>query len=350
MDREFKDFDQLLDNLQDEQMTLTSEMLFAVSDMNRNQRQAFAAVWPRINVERRREIIHALVEVTENNIEFDFNAVLRLALIDEDPEVRAKAIYGLSEDEDPELIGPLLQMLQRSEDAQVREQAAISLGRFILLGELGDLDMPRTFAVQEALLDVYNDPQEDTAIRCRALESLAYSSDAVVQDLMEAAYDDKDERLTHSALFAMGRSADPRWQHIVISELESSKSDFRFEAAQACGKLELVEAVHILGGLAQEDPDQEVRGMAIWALGQIGDTEARRIINNLWDRQEEEGDENEFIRLALVEAQEEISFQDEVLDMSYFENDWEDGWDDDWSDEDDLFEDDGDDGSNGHDR
>ncbi len=347
MVKEFKDFNAVLDRLKDSQSPLTSEILSEISDMNRARREAFRLVWPQVDVARRQEIIRTLAETAETNIEFDFNAVMRLALEDEDAEVRAQAIAGLWEDEDHGLIGRLLNILRNDPSEQVRADAAESLGRYILLGELGDLEEFHAFSVQEALLQTFNTQQESVSVRCKALESLAYSSDEAISDLIEAAYNDRDERLAYSALFSMGRSADPRWQGIVIRELENSRPEFRYEAAQACGRLELVEAVHSLGEIAEDDSDLEVRAMAIWALGQIGDTEARRIINTLWDRQEEEGEESDLIRQALFEAQEELAFQQDALDMSFFRNDWMDSWDeeieDDWDETDDE-----DDGSNGH--
>jgi HEAT repeat protein len=333
------DFNEVLTKLRDEQTILTFDMLAELPDMTRSQRNAFSTMWPEIERLRRLSIIKTLVETTEQNIEFDFGAIFRQALEDADAEIRATAISGLWVDEQSDVIGPLLHLMKNDPDEQVREQAAESLGRFILMGELGDLDMIRAFAIQEALLEVYNTPLENIGVRCYALESLAYSSDDAISDLIEAAYHARDERLTHSALIAMGHSADPHWQTILLRELESGRPEFRFEAAQACGTLELVEAVHALGEIAQTDEDRAVRAIAIWALGQIGDIEARRIINTLWDRQEEDDDEIDIIRDALLEAQEEIAFQENVLDMSYFVIDWEDPWDD-FEDEEGIEEDD----------
>ena len=336
-----KNFDDLLNELKDDRSPLTVDMLSEISDMNTTRREAFEKIWPQVSVTRRREIVEALVRMAESNIGFDFNAILRLSLEDGDAEIRTRAIYGLWEDEDPSLIGPLLHILRNDQEERVREQATESLGRFLLLGELGNLDNPRAFAIQEALMEIYHTSEESMILRCRALESLAYSSDEVISDLIRGAYYGKDERLTHSALFAMGRSADSRWQTIVMGELEDAKPEFRYEAAQACGKLELVEAVHTLGEIAQTDPDREVRRMAIWALGQIGDLEARRIINTMWDRQAEEGEENEFIRDALAEAQEELAFREDVLDISFSGYDWE----DEWAEDDEEFDYDEDNGS-----
>lgn len=350
MRKKSENFAAVLDALKDDQAPLTSEILSELSDLDRERRGAFRVTWPQISVVRRQKIIRTLAETAETNIEFDFNAIMRMALEDEDAEVRAQAIGGLWEDEDETLIGRLLHILRHDQAEQVRASAAESLGRYVLLGELGELEESYAFSVQEALLHTFNTPQESVSVRCKALESLAYSSDEAISDLIEAAYNDRDERLAYSALFSMGRSADPRWQRIVLRELENSRPEFRYEAAQACGRLELVEAVHSLGQMAEDDADVEVRAMAIWALGQIGTTEARRIVNTLWDRQEEEGEEDDLIRQALFEAQEELAFQQDALDMSFFGQNWSDDWGESIEDEWDEWDEDDDeeDGSNGH--
>jgi len=341
-----EDFNDLLDKFRNDRSPLTLDLLSEISDMNRARRELFEKIWLQVGVARRRDIVKAMVELAEKDIEFDFNTVLRLSLEDEDAEIRTQAIHGLWEDEDPSLVGPLLYMLRNDQEEQVREQATESLGRFLLLGELGNLDNSRAFAIQETLVETYNNSQESITLRCRALESLAYSSDEVIHDLIEGAYYGEDERLTLRALFAMGRSADSRWQTIVMGELENANPEFRYEAAQACGKLELVEAVHTLGEIAQTDPDREVRGMTIWALGQVGDVEARRIINTMWDQQAEEGEEDEFIRDALAGVQEELAFREDVLDMSFSGYDWK----GEWADDEGEFDYDEDNGSDIHDH
>ena len=132
-----KNFDDLLNELRDDRTSLTSDMLSEISDMSSARREAFEKIWPQVSVTRRREIVEALVEMAESNIEFDFNPIFRLSLEDEDAEIRARSIQGLWEDEDYGLVGPLLHMLRHDQEERVREQATESLGRFLLLGELG---------------------------------------------------------------------------------------------------------------------------------------------------------------------------------------------------------------------
>lgn len=332
------DIAQLMAALLNEKAPLNRALLHTLSDLNAAGRQALGRTWSRIPVKRRRRLMSALLDLTETSVEVDFNSIFRVALEDDDAEIRAQAVGGLWEDEHPSLISPLLRLLSEDTSEQVRAQAAESLGRFVLLGELGKLDMRLAFAVQEALLRAYHSPAEALEVKCRALESLAYSGDEGVVDLLEKAYREGDDRLAACAIFGMGRSADTRWADILIRELSSSKPEFRFDAAQASGELQLAEAVHPLGELAAQDPDTEVRVMAIWALGQIGGQEARRTIESL-----QENEEDDAILEALEDAQEELEFSEDTLDMSLYDDLWDADLDLDELDDEEAYSNNGDD-------
>jgi HEAT repeat protein len=91
------------------------------------------------------------------------------------------------------------------------------------------------------------------------------------------AYEEHDDILRIGAVFAMGRSADPRWNRYVLEELGNNDSAMLFEAARASGELEIEEAVPDLIRLLG-DEDVEIRDAAVWALGRIGGPEARRAL------------------------------------------------------------------------
>jgi HEAT repeat protein len=109
------------------------------------------------------------------------------------------------------------------------------------------------------------------------LESIAYTDNEVVVELIEQAYESADEKLRVSAVFAMGRSADTRWAGQVQQELFSPNPELRYEAARACGELQLTEAVTDLEELV-DDANPEIQETALWALGQIGGDKARAIL------------------------------------------------------------------------
>ncbi len=303
------DFEELLLQISDTENRLSISSLYCLSGMDRDEMLLFQEAWRSMAVERRRQIINFLMEVAEASFEVNFGLVFRFCLGDEDEEVRAAAIEGLWEDHDPALLNPLISLLRDDPSISVRAGAAAALGRYVLLGEL-DKIKARPFAlVREALLETIHSSFEDQTVRQRAIESIAYSSDEGVREIIEAAYYHEDQRMRTSAVFAMGRSADPYWSDLVINELQSSRPEMRYEAAMASGELELAAATPLLANLVN-DPDREVLEAAIWALGQIGGNEARRILYDCY----REGDE--FLCEAVEEALEQLEFMRGVLDIS----------------------------------
>jgi len=303
-------FEELLQQIGDAENRLSISSLYGLSGMDRDRMLLFQKAWPSMAVERRRQIINFLVEIAEASFEVDFGLVFRFCLDDEDEKVRAAAIEGLWEDCDTALINPLISLLRDDPSISVRAGAATSLGRYVLLGELDKIKAQRLARVREALLETIRSPAEDLEVRRRAVEAIAYSSEEGVRDIIEAAYyDEEDERMRTSAVFAMGRSADLYWSDLVINELESARPEMRYEAARASGELELEAAIPFLANLLN-DPDREVLEATIWALGQIGGNEARRILYACY----EDGDE--FLCAAVEEALEHLEFMHGLLDIS----------------------------------
>ncbi len=303
------DFEKLLQQIGNTDSRLSVSTLYGLSGLDRAEAQLFQETWPAMAIERRRQIINFLVEIAEASFEVNFGQVFRFCLGDEDEKVRAAAIEGLWEDNDTVLINPLISLLQDDPSISVRAGAATSLGRYVLLGELDKIKAHHFSLAEEALLETIGSPLEDLEVRRRAVESIAYSSDEGVGEIIETAYYDDDERMRTSAVFAMGRSADPCWSDLVINELESSRPEMRYEAAMASGELELADATPFLANLVN-DPDREVLEAAIWALGQIGGNEARRILYECY----REGDE--FLCEAIEEALAQLEFMRGFFDIS----------------------------------
>ncbi|MBL7184035.1 MAG: HEAT repeat domain-containing protein [Anaerolineae bacterium] len=302
-------FEELLQQIGDSENRLSISSLYGLSGMDKAETLLFQKTWPLIAVERRCQIINLLVEIAEASFEVNFDRVFRFCLGDEDEKVRAAAIEGLWEDHDTALLNPLITMLRDDPSISVRAGAATSLGRYVLLGELVKIKARHFALVREALLETIRSPFEDLEVRRRAIEAIAYSSEEGVREIIETAYYDEDERMRASAVFAMGRSADPYWSDLVVNELESSRPEMRYEAARACGELELSATIPLLADLIN-DPDREVLEAAIWALGQIGGNEARRILYDCYR------EDDEFLCEAVGEALEQLDFMRGVLDIS----------------------------------
>lgn len=251
--------------------------LTALSNLGRAEQDRFHEAWRGISPQRRRELVAALLELSEAHFDLAFNDLFRWLLEDDDPLVRARAIDGLWEDANIRQITPLLGLLHGDPAPEARAAAAISLGRFVLLGELGEIDEQAAWRVEEALRKAYDGREREPAVRRRILESLAYSGRDDVGTYILEAYQQDDRDMQISAVCAMGRNADTRWRPYVLAELSSADNALRFEAVRASGELGLDDAVTDLIDLLGEK-DIELRDSAIWSLGQIGGQQALRAL------------------------------------------------------------------------
>ena len=271
--------DTLLNELYENPEMPAQASLYHLSNLDPQDVTRVREVWVCIPVALRRQMITRLVELAEADFEVNFGEVFRLGLEDEDAKVRTVAIEGLWEDKDVRLVPILTTRLREDEDITVQAAAATSLGRFILLGELDKIRPDPYTLAYESLLTACQDVEEHMEVRRRALESLAYVNNETVKNLVRKAYTAPEEKVHISAVFAMGRSADTCWAKQVRQELFKPNPELRYEAARACGELQLREAVSELGELA-DDADPEVQEAALWALGQIGGQEARQILEH----------------------------------------------------------------------
>jgi len=330
--------EQLLQKLIQERDDPEQIDLYALSDLTTKDAETVRQQWEMVDVARRRAVVADLVEMAQEDIDLELGRFLRIALRDSDAAVRQSAVTGLWEEVAPDLVGPLVQFLQSDPDESVRAAAATGLGGYILAGELDELDTALAMRAEEALLAVLNNDQDPIEVRRRALESIAYSGEAGVRQLIEDGYYHSDPTMRVSAVFAMGRSADVRWRGLVRAELQSPYAEMRAEAAIASGELGAKSAAEDVSALLQ-DVDERVRLAAIVALGRIGGPVAQDALEAMLLS------DNALEVEAADAALEEMQFFDQMDAVSLFddadEEEWEESEDDDeWYDElnDDLGE------------
>ncbi len=324
--------DELLRRLAGAAQMPDGQQLAALSDLGVADMALARSVWPSIPVDRRRQVLQVLIGQAAEDLTLQLGRLLRIALDDSDAAVRVLAIQGLWEDDDPSLIGPLIALLQRDPAVEVRAAAAAALGAFVLAGELGELEGALAMRAEEALLAVLHDEQQPLEVLCPALESIAYSGEVGVRQLIEEAYYTAQEELRLSAVAAMGRSADVRWRGLAQAELRSTSAAMRAQAANACAELEAQAALRDLVELLIEDSDRAVRLACIHALGRIGGRDAREALASV-----AEGDDADEAAAADV-ALEEMAFYADGGGVPLFDESQEelDGWDvDTWDEADD---------------
>lgn len=297
-----------LEELKDPSRPLLTSGLGQLSALLPEEASLLSQAWLQIEVARRRQILRWLLDLAEDNVEMDFDAVFMIALKDDDAEARSLAVQGLLEHEGRDVIAPLIDVLRKDPSATVRAEAAVALGSFVLRAEFQQLGATDSRRIEEALRASIDDAGESPEVRGRALESIGALSTSGVRGSIENAYRSGEWRLRVGAVHAMGRNCDPYWLPVLTEELASDAPEMRFEAATACASCCGESVVPFLKPLL-EDEDAEVQEAAIAALGEIGGDEAKRALAEIDDHPEPR------VREAVAAALEEIEFNEGPLGL-----------------------------------
>jgi HEAT repeat protein len=274
-------------------------LLFGIADLTESDVEKIEPVFKSLDVTTRRILLQMMVDASDSDPRLIYNEFGLMALNDSDGEVRRVAVEILEDSESGYVMNRMIRLAQQDKSLDVRAEATRVLGNFVLLGEVGDLSEDKFTRVQECVINILNDEREDLDVRRRALESIANSSHEIVAPAIESAYQSDDSRLRISAVVAMGRTADERWESTVMQELINTNNDeMRYEAARAAGELQIQEAVTHLGRLLA-DEDREGQEIAINALGEIGNRESIRMLNIAMEQAEAAEDDD---MIDIIEA------------------------------------------------
>jgi len=266
------------------------------SDISPLELKTVQDTWPRVKPDRKLSLLNGLLSMVESDTLVNFEVFARAILNDSEAAVRVLALRLLEECDDIKLIPTFIDLLKNDPDLNVRVEAANALNLFVDLGELEEISEEVYGEVHAALLEAAKGAEE-TRLRRRALESLGWSSNSEVVELVESAFDGNiDWRL--SALVAMGRSADDRWEDRVLRSLLDDNDKIRKAAVQSAGMLAFKSARLPLLKMLESDDNGDVMSAAIWSLSQIGGEDVQTYLENLLDETEDE-DLIDFIEEAL---------------------------------------------------
>ncbi len=300
-------FKNVLDHLLDSKKDIPQSHLKHYSDLDPKSLRLFLDVWSSVKAPRKLLLLDHLLAYLETDNIVSYEGIGYALLDDADGEVRARAIRLLAEADDPNLGRTLIEIFLNDADLAPRMEATTLLGEFILLGELEKLKEELQGKIEDALISVVRS-EDNPTLRKRALEALSYSSRPEIAALIESAFERSDPAWVASALRAMGRSHDERWNEEVIGRLLDEDPRIRFAAVEAAGELGIQEASPILLQMLEDDEeDDDVASAAIWSLSQIGGDETRIYLLNLIENTEDE-DLVEFLEDAL----ENLDFNEEM--------------------------------------
>lgn len=283
-------FEEALEELRTDDESLPSPALIVgLSGLTPAQVEELAPVWEGLSPTYKRILMQMLVDAAVSNFELDFRPIGHAALYSPRADVRQAAIELLWEDESKNLLEQLAHIAQNDDVVEVRAEATKGLGRFVLLGEMGDFPEETVAILQDILLEMIADKDEDVLVRRFAIESIANCTRKEIPKLIAEAYRSLDSDMRLSAVIAMGRSCDNRWENEILDELSNSDEDTRIAAIRSAGELQLSEGVgQIIKNI--RDGEREEQEIAIWSLGEIGGKEAVRVLESLQEGAEDAGD------------------------------------------------------------
>lgn len=220
-----------------------------------------------------------------------------------------------------DLAATLLTIAGSADEAeQLRARATISLGPVLEQADTDGFEDPddvpiteRTFHnIQDSLEKLYRDNSTPKEVRRRSLEASVRAPQTWHQDAIRHAYSSGDKEWMLTAVFSM------RWvrgfDDQILLALKSGDPEIQYEAVNAAGNWELDAAwSHIVELLNDAHSPKPLLLAAIGAVGSIRPAEAREILVDLADSDDEEIAEaiDEAMAAAKVSTDEEDEEDDE---------------------------------------
>lgn len=303
----------LADLLRNPETQLTDGILRQFSDLDPATLKAVLPAWGEVQPERRRTAVGRMAELFEEDTRLSFEDFARAAITDPDPLARAASVRLLAESDDPDDAALLVDVLKNDADLDPRLQAARALAGFVELGELEELAAETFDSVVEALLKTLQ-RDEPAELRRACLESVGFSSRPEVVDLTSHYLANPDSHWVASALRAVERSGDSRWNDQVVELLMSPNDDVRMTATEAAGSLYIEAARPLLLKMLEDEDNPEVYLAIIWSLSQIGGEDVEVTLESLL----EESDDDDLVDFV-EEALENLAFNEGGKDFPFLE-------------------------------
>lgn len=296
-------------------------LLYRFSDLSLEEFDQFKVVWTAAPDEKRRIIARHLADISEENFVVDYAPLCHYFLSDSMAEVRKAGLDALWDSTDVKMISPVIALLENDPDNEVRALAGATLGHYVLMGEWGQVMAKNEARIIAALLGQFDDVDTPEVVQRAVLESLGGAAHERVPAIIREAYYGGDELMQVSAIFAMGRNADPEWIPLIIEELDNYWLEMRLEAIRAAGAIGASDGVaRLIEILGEGDLEEQI--VIVGALAQIGSDQALALLQRLADDPEAEE-----LHEAIEEAMEEAMWLSGGVDFSLFDMD---GADDDW--------------------
>jgi HEAT repeat protein len=308
-------FSNVIEALLDHSRPFHTKYLHRFSDMEPEDFSSLKKIWSRVHIERKITLLEDLEELEEHETTVVFDELAKFALNDENASVRVSAIKILWESPDIKLIPRLIDLMENDPDRLVRAEAVSALGIYVYKGELEEIPSETYAHIGDKLLKILMDPNDSNIQRC-ALESLGFSMRQDVRYHIQKYFESNDIEWMKSALIAMGRSADTRWEKPIINMFNHPNADIRFEAIRAAGELELSSAREPLLNLLTQtnDLDDDTLAAVVTSLSHIGGDEVHEALEDLLERTHDD-----VMTDHIEESMEYLDFVDGLPELNLFD-------------------------------
>lgn len=299
----------VLEKIKQNADNLTDKQLEVFSDIDSQGLKTFLVSWKDVPAENKVKFIQQLRINYEQSTLVSYENLGIALLDDESPSVRENALTLIAETSRTQISEKIIQMARKDESEAVREGAVKLLGSFVYLYELEEAPGFNVLNTENALLISHKEDQPRVARA--ALESLGYSSRPEVPDLIEQAFEKKDNSWLTSALIAASRSNDNRWAGNILNCINDPDTVVRLAAIVAAGEMGLKLARQPLLNMLEEmdeEMEQDVYEAIIWSLSSIGGEDVRTYLETI---------------LAECEDDEQAVFLDEAMTNLSFTEDME---------------------------
>jgi hypothetical protein len=268
-------FTEVLSALKDGSQPFHPKFLQRFSDINTRDLSTFKKTWGSVSTIRKVNLLQDLEDLSDSETLVCFDDVAKIGLTDPDADVRALAARLLWESEDVTLIPVFQKMMEKDPEPIARAAGAAALGRFVLIGEIDEIPSEIHQQVEDSLLLVCTGKDVPKVI------------------------DSNENTWLASALFAISRSLDDRWEKQILTLMKHPDDEVRFEAIRAAGELEIESARQPLIDILESGEEEGDNHLAvIWSLSQIGGDDAKEALNGSLEKCEDD-EEAEYIEDAL---------------------------------------------------
>ena len=282
-------FDDVITALLDPVNPFPAKLLHRFSDIKPEDLDSLKKIWLNVDSTRRVNLMEDLEEINDSDTLVSFEDLARFTIKDPDARVRCASIRMLWDTGDTALAHDLIQITKHDDSEAARAAAASGLGYYIYLGEIDEINDMLLDKVLNHLM-VLLTSKDSLLVRRRALEALSYHTNEEIDDHIRSAYHSGESDWVVSALYAMGRSANPKWERMVLEMIASPNPEIRAEAVRAAGELELSAAREPLLILLEEPEalEEEVFYNAVWSLSKIGGQGVRKRLEDIIANSDEE--------------------------------------------------------------